>query len=67
VTAPAGVAARAIVEATRHDKKSRRGAVEYALPRRIGAMAGEQEDWSIAARDSDVVAALADVMPPEGA
>ena len=67
VTAPAGVAAREIVEATRHDKKSRRGAVEYALPRRIGAMAGEREEWSIAARDADVVAALADVMPAEGA
>ena len=67
VTVPAGVAARAIVEATRRDKKARRGAVKYTLPRRIGVMAGEREGWSIAASDADVVAALADVMPAEGA
>ncbi|HEU5173851.1 MAG TPA: 3-dehydroquinate synthase [Gemmatimonadaceae bacterium] len=66
-TVPVGVPARDIVEATRRDKKARGGAVEYALPRRIGVMAGEREDWSMAAGDADVIAALADVMPSEGA
>jgi hypothetical protein len=55
--------APAIVAATRSDKKARAGAVEYALPRRVGAMAGEERGWGIAARDADVVAALAAVAP----
>lgn len=60
---PAGVSAPAIVEATRLDKKARAGRVEYALPRRIGAMAAADAGWSVAVADRDVMAALADVMP----
>ncbi len=37
----------AIVAATRTDKKARAGLAEYALPARIGAMAGAHRGWSI--------------------
>lgn len=60
---PRGMTAREIIGATRSDKKSRAGAVEYALLRRIGAMAGESTGWSVCADDSDVLAALAAVGP----
>jgi 3-dehydroquinate synthase len=43
-----------ILERTRTDKKARGGRVEYALPIRIGAMAGATSGWSIAV-DDDVV------------
>lgn len=62
-TAPRGITAPEIVAATRSDKKARHGTVEYALPRRIGAMAGEASGWAIAARDTDVLRALASVAP----
>lgn len=64
---PAGMTARAIIDATRSDKKARAGAVEYALPRRIGAMAGGDAGWSLRASDADVLAALAAVAPALGA
>lgn len=64
---PPGLTARAILDLTRSDKKVRAGAVEYALPRRVGAMAGDDAGWSIAAADGDVLAALAAVGPDEGA
>jgi 3-dehydroquinate synthase len=36
-----------IVAATRGDKKARAGRAEYALPARIGAMAGASRGWSV--------------------
>ena len=36
-----------IVAATRGDKKARQGNVEYALPARVGAMAGANRGWSM--------------------
>ena len=36
-----------IIAATRGDKKARQGNVEYALPARIGAMAGANRGWSM--------------------
>jgi 3-dehydroquinate synthase len=44
----------AIVAATHGDKKTRAGRVEYALPSRVGAMAGESTNWGIAV-DDDLV------------
>jgi 3-dehydroquinate synthase len=41
-----------VVVATRGDKKSRGGRVEYALPSRIGAMAAADEGWSVPIDDS---------------
>src|ERR687886_429787 len=43
---PSDVAPGQLLEATRTDKKARRGAVEYALPRRVGAMAGGERGWA---------------------
>jgi 3-dehydroquinate synthase len=48
-----------ILAATRHDKKARGGAVSYALPTRIGAMAGAERDWAIEVGDSLVREVLA--------
>jgi hypothetical protein len=36
-----------VVAATRGDKKARQGSVEYALPARVGAMAGANRGWSM--------------------
>ena len=48
-----------VLEATRLDKKSRGGTVEYALPARIGAMADNGMTWAIAVDDSLVREVLA--------
>ena len=56
---PAEVDAEAVLAATRGDKKARAGAVEYALPARIGAMAGGERGWSIPLPDPLVRQVLA--------
>ena len=48
-----------VVDATRLDKKSRGGRVEYALPARIGAMAGEESGWALPVDDQLVHEVLA--------
>jgi 3-dehydroquinate synthase len=47
-----------LLAATRADKKSRRGVVEYALPRRIGTMAGDDRGWAFPVRDELVLQVL---------
>jgi 3-dehydroquinate synthase len=44
----------AVIAATRSDKKARAGRVEYALPSRVGSMAGESTGWSIPVDDAAV-------------
>jgi 3-dehydroquinate synthase len=44
----------AVLAATKSDKKARAGRVEYALPSKVGSMAGEASGWSIRV-DDDVV------------
>ena len=56
---PQELSAASVLEATRHDKKSRGGAVAYALPSRIGAMAGAERDWAIEVGDTLVREVLA--------
>ena len=56
---PASASADELIAATRGDKKARGGVVEYALPRRIGAMAGEQTGWGVPVADSVVREVLA--------
>jgi 3-dehydroquinate synthase len=51
VQRPAALPVDAIVDATRLDKKARGGRVEYALPARIGAMAGAESGWSLPVDD----------------
>ena len=48
-----------ILAATRLDKKARLGTVEYALPRRVGAMAGELSGWAVTVDDGLVREVLA--------
>lgn len=59
VRPPRDLSAGDILAATRLDKKSRGGTVEYALPERIGAMAENGRAWSIAVDDAAVRAVLA--------
>lgn len=49
----------AVLAATRTDKKARAGAVEYALPVRIGLMAGRDRGYAIPVPDALVLEALA--------
>jgi 3-dehydroquinate synthase len=56
---PANIEPKHILEATRGDKKARAGAVEYALPERIGAMAGAAVGWAMPVPD-DVVEEVLD-------
>jgi 3-dehydroquinate synthase len=57
-TRPSGLAPERVLAATRSDKKARRGTAEFALPARVGAMAGEETNWVIAVADSDVLAVI---------
>jgi 3-dehydroquinate synthase len=47
-----------IIELTRTDKKVREGRVEYALPKRIGEMAGADHGWTVPVDDTVVREAL---------
>jgi 3-dehydroquinate synthase len=58
VALPASLAAAAVLQATRTDKKSRGGAVAYSLPARLGEMAGAERDWAIEVGDTLVLAEL---------
>ena len=59
VARPTSIDAETVLAATRHDKKSRGGAVSYALPSCIGTMAGAERGWSIEVDDSLVLEVLA--------
>ena len=56
---PRALEAQAMLDATRHDKKSRGGAVAYALPALVGQMAGAERDWAIEVGDTLVLEVLA--------
>ena len=56
---PPSLDAEVVLAATRGDKKARGGVVEYALPRRVGAMAGERAGWGVAVADTAVRDVLA--------
>jgi 3-dehydroquinate synthase len=58
VRPPAGLDPAEIVMGTRSDKKTRAGVVEYALPTRIGAMAGEDSNYGIAVPEAEVLQTL---------
>ena len=58
VERPSSITVDDIVAATRHDKKARAGAVEYALPSGLGAMAENGGSWSVPVSDADVRSAL---------
>ena len=59
VARPRELPVDSVVDATRLDKKARAGRVEYALPARIGAMAGEESGWALPVDDQLVHEVLA--------
>jgi 3-dehydroquinate synthase len=58
VRLPLDVDRAEIVTATRTDKKSRGGVVEYALPSGIGTMSGAENGYGIAVPEADVLRTL---------
>jgi 3-dehydroquinate synthase len=58
-TRPSSISVDAILDAARGDKKARAGRVEYALPSRIGAMAGADRGWALPVSDAAVREVLA--------
>jgi 3-dehydroquinate synthase len=58
-TRPPTIDVDAILDAARGDKKARAGRVEYALPARVGAMAGADRGWAIPVNDTVVREVLA--------
>ncbi|MGH7637249.1 MAG: 3-dehydroquinate synthase [Gemmatimonadaceae bacterium] len=50
-TTPPALKIESLLEFTRADKKARGGRVEYALPRRIGEMAGDDNGWGVPVDD----------------
>lgn len=56
---PARLSPDDVIASTHGDKKARAGRAEYALPARIGAMAGESDGWAVAVPDAVVREALA--------
>ena len=57
-TALPDVAAAVLLEFTRSDKKVRGGKAEYALPSRVGSMAGEGAGWAVLVEDTLVMEVL---------
>lgn len=57
-TRPAEYQPAQLLAATRTDKKARAGVVEYALPLRIGAMAGAERGWGSPVSDELVLEVL---------
>jgi 3-dehydroquinate synthase len=57
-TVPAVLDPAAVLAATRSDKKARAGTVEYALPCRIGEMAGAAMGYGIRVEDEVVLKEL---------
>jgi 3-dehydroquinate synthase len=55
---PLPASPEALVRLTHGDKKARGGAVEYALPRRIGAMADGGGSWTLPVPDDEVLKVL---------
>ena len=51
---PPGHSGDAVVEAMRSDKKGRSGRLTFALPLRIGAMAGEDTGWTVSVGDDQL-------------
>jgi 3-dehydroquinate synthase len=58
VKLPDGVSSAEVVTATRTDKKSRGGHVEFALPRSLGEMAGSETKYGVRVNDAETLRAL---------
>jgi 3-dehydroquinate synthase len=56
---PPGFDREAIIEAMRSDKKGLSGKTRFALPLRIGAMAGAKTGWTVSVGDDQLREVLA--------
>ncbi|MDP9201368.1 MAG: 3-dehydroquinate synthase [Gemmatimonadota bacterium] len=56
---PPGFESDAVIEAMRSDKKGRSGKTRFALPLRIGAMAGADTGWTVSVGDDQLREVLA--------
>jgi 3-dehydroquinate synthase len=56
---PPGSDGKAVIEAKRLDKKGRSGRTRFALPLRIGAMAGADTGWTVSVSDDQLREVLA--------
>jgi 3-dehydroquinate synthase len=56
---PGGPSADALLDIMRGDKKARGGAIEYAVPAKIGTMAGAESGYAVRLDDTTVRAVLA--------
>jgi 3-dehydroquinate synthase len=56
---PSGSNGDAVIEAMRSDKKGRSGRTRFALPLRIGAMAGADTGWTVSVSDDQLREVLA--------
>ena len=51
---PEDMDADRILEVMRSDKKARAGEIQYALPSRVGEMAGADSGWTVSVAESIV-------------
>jgi 3-dehydroquinate synthase len=58
---PGTIAADRVLALMRSDKKQRRGMLEYSLPKRVGAMAGESSGWGVPIDDALAKSVLDDL------
>ncbi len=58
VRLPAGVSPTEVVTATRTDKKTRAGQVEFALPRALGEMAGGETQYGVRVTEAEILNAI---------
>ena len=58
---PVGIPVQRVLTMMRSDKKQRRGVLEYALPKRVGTMAGESSGWGIPVDDALAKSVLDDL------
>ena len=59
IALPPGFERDAVIEAMRSDKKGRLGKTRFALPLRIGAMAGAETGWTVSVGDDQLREVLA--------
>jgi 3-dehydroquinate synthase len=55
---PSNIEADRVLALMRSDKKQRRGALEYSLPKRVGEMAGEESGWAVPIPDETALEIL---------
>jgi 3-dehydroquinate synthase len=66
VAIPEGASAESLIDAMRHDKKARSGALRFAVPSRVGELGPNAGgDWTVAPSDALLRQLLDDALVPE--